>query len=412
MKDSRIIFHIDFDSYFVSAHRSKNTNLKNWPVAVSKDLDNSICTSISYELKNLGIKVGWPKYMIIKKAPKTIFVKPNFTLYTTISNNIFDYLSKKYTKNIEVSSIDECWMDVTDVLKGLDPVVFARKIQYDVLKKFDIPISIGISHTKWAAKISSDLAKPFGVKYVNTQSELENYIWPLDIIDYYGIGEKTAIRLRKIGIKTISNLARSSALDVDLYKIFKSRLKNYIDEANGNGSDKLEYSHNELKNIGHELTFAKYNIDDRHEIHKIIKDLVIKVCHRAKNRNIIGSTLTIVIKNTTKSWTSKQKKISKPSNDENFIYNSAINLFDEYWNEQPIKGVGVRLTNLIDEFNYYKQLSIFENDHEKSQKIAVNDIINHINLNQEKEILKTGYQVLREKTKKSIQNRFLEEDVH
>nr|WP_307923419.1 hypothetical protein [Mycoplasmopsis bovis] len=154
MNNKNIIFHIDFDSYFVSAHRSKDHKLKNKPVAVSNGLSRSICSSISYELKNVGIKVGWPRFMIEKKMPDTIFVEPNFDLYYTTSNNIFDYIASNYTANIEVGSIDECWVDVTSISEGKNPVALARKIQEDIKEIFDIPVSIGISYSKWAAKMA------------------------------------------------------------------------------------------------------------------------------------------------------------------------------------------------------------------------------------------------------------------
>ncbi|WP_029513254.1 Y-family DNA polymerase [Mycoplasmopsis primatum] len=412
MKNNKMIFHIDFDSYFVSAHRSRDIRLKKFPVAVSKGLDRSICSSISYELKNMGIKVGIPKYIIEKKAPNTIFVEPDFELYITLSNHIFDHLAKKYTRDIEIGSIDECWMDVTKLVSKVHPVILARKIQADIKKTFDIPLSIGISHTKWMAKMATGLKKPFGIKFIDIPEEIEVDIWPLDIAKYYGIGEKTAIKLRKIGIKTIGHLARASEFDTELYMLFRQRLKSYIDEANGNGNDQLSYEHNNLKGIGNELTFDRYDLDERREIYKIIKQISDKVSLRARNRNLIASTLTVIIRSSSKIWSSKQMKLVEPTNDNELIYKNAIQLFEKFWKEQPIRGVGVRLTNLINEFDYYKQLSIFETYEVNEQKNKVDNIINNLNKKVGKNVLKSAYQASREKVKESIQSRFVEDDVH
>lgn len=411
MNNKNIIFHIDFDSYFVSAHRSKDHKLKNKPVAVSNGLSRSICSSISYELKNVGIKVGWPRFMIEKKMPDTIFVEPNFDLYYTTSNNIFDYIASNYTANIEVGSIDECWVDVTSISEGKNPVALARKIQEDIKEIFDIPVSIGISYSKWTAKMASDLAKPFGVKFIENNADLESQIWPLNIKKYYGIGEKTADKLVKADVKTIGNLARSSELSPELYMIFRNRLSSFINEARGNGTDKLTYEHNNLKGIGNELTFPIYDFYERSEIYKVIKSLANKISLRAQNRNVVGFTLTIIIRSVSKVWKGKQMKLVEPTNDAETIYKNAIVLFEKLWKEQPIRGVGLRLTNLINEFDHFKQLTIFDTYEERKQETKVNNIINDINKKAGKVILKTGYRVSKEKIKESVQSRYLEDDL-
>nr|WP_307923222.1 hypothetical protein [Mycoplasmopsis bovis] len=82
-------------------------------------------------------------------------------MYYTTSNNIFDYIASNYTANIEVGSIDECWVDVTSISEGKNPVALARKIQEDIKEIFDIPVSIGISYSKWAAKMAKWFSKTF-----------------------------------------------------------------------------------------------------------------------------------------------------------------------------------------------------------------------------------------------------------
>ncbi len=343
--------------------------------------------------------------------PDTIFVEPNFDLYYTTSNNIFDYIASNYTANIEVGSIDECWVDVTSISEGKNPVALARKIQEDIKEIFDIPVSIGISYSKWATKMASDLAKPFGVKFIENNADLESQIWPLNIKKYYGIGEKTADKLVKADVKTIGNLARSSELSPELYMIFRNRLSSFINEARGNGTDKLTYEHNNLKGIGNELTFPIYDFYERSEIYKVIKSLANKISLRAQNRSVVGFTLTIIIRSVSKVWKGKQMKLVEPTNDAETIYKNAIVLFEKLWKEQPIRGVGLRLTNLINEFDHFKQLTIFDTYEERQQETKVNNIINDINKKAGKVILKTGYRVSKEKIKESVQSRYLEDDL-
>jgi len=110
----KVIFHLDLDSYFVSAERTVNHKLKGKPVVISTGERRSIISAASYEAKNAGIYVPMPFYKAEMLCPSVIAVKPNYALYTTLSNKVFELISKKFTNKIEVGSIDECYIDVTE----------------------------------------------------------------------------------------------------------------------------------------------------------------------------------------------------------------------------------------------------------------------------------------------------------
>lgn len=411
MKTKKTLFHIDFDSYFVSAHRSRDFTLKNKPVGVARTNSRAICSSISYELKNIGIKVGQPKYMIKRKAPDVVFVEPDFSLYINLSNKIFDYIAEKYSKNMEVYSIDECWVDVTANIKNISPVNLAYQIQQDINVQFDIPVSIGISHTKWLAKMATGLGKPFGITLIDNYDDIRRYIHPLKIDKYFGVGKASSVKLKRIGIETIEDLANKNYYDTELNKIFKNKTGEYIDNANGNGTDELTLEHNEVKNIGKELTFPDIDFDSRENIYPVIHDLCNAISKRAKNRNLIAKTITIIIRSTSKVWNSKQYALETPTNDAIILYNKSIDIFEENWNDEPIRGVGVRLSNLISEFSFYRQLSIFEDDTKDAGTDTVHSFIKEVNAIHKKQILKSGEELLKQKSNKHIQYKFLSEDL-
>lgn len=111
----KVIFHLDLDSYFVGAHRTVDPTLIGKPVVVSTRQRRSIVTAASYEAKKFGVYAPMPFYKAQELVPNLIVVEPNYTLYTVLSSKMFEYISSKYTKNIEVASIDECYIDVTDI---------------------------------------------------------------------------------------------------------------------------------------------------------------------------------------------------------------------------------------------------------------------------------------------------------
>ncbi|MBU4689466.1 DNA polymerase IV [Mycoplasma zalophidermidis] len=403
---SRIIFHIDFDSYFASAHRVLNPQYDGKPIAIGKNLKRSIACSVSYELKAKGVKSGWPNYKILEKEPRTIFIEPNFDLYINLSNKIFDFLGENYTKNIEVYSIDECWVDVTNITNENNAVNLAKSMQKHVYSKFRIPISIGISHNKFLAKLSTNLAKPFGVKQTKI-IDIKDSIWPLAIDEYFGIGKSTSQKLKEIGIDTIGKLASRDKNDQDLYEIFRSRTNRFINEAKGIFNEELNYEHNDLKSIGNELTFLSFDLDERDEILKILFNLCQKVSLRAKNRNTVGYVICVSVRSTTKRWTRQQMTLNIPTNDSDEIYSKASSIFNKMFKENFIRGIGVKLSRLINEFDVAKPISLFETDEHEDK---IKKIIKNINYKMRVKSLKTGDEFESDKVKENIQSRYLCED--
>lgn len=170
----KIILHLDFDSYFVSAERTVNPELIGKPIAISHGGDRAAVVSISYELKKLGMHAPMPLYQIKQKVKDVIVVKPNFGLYTLLSTRVFEHLFDNYTKNIQVASIDECFLDVSDMVKDFDEArELASKIQKDLKKTFNLPASLGISNNKFVAKMCTAINKPYGITVLPKEKFLE-----------------------------------------------------------------------------------------------------------------------------------------------------------------------------------------------------------------------------------------------
>lgn len=175
-------------------------------------------------------------------------------------------------------------------------------------------------------------------------NDIPTRIWPLDISEYFGIGKSTAQKLIDIGITTIGKLASSNKFDHDLFNIWRSQTSFFINQARGISSDNLNYEHNDLKSISNELTFMSIDLDERDQIYKIIYNLCQKVALRAYNRNALGYVISVSVRSTNRVWTRKQITLDYPTNDLNFIYEKARILFNQLFDEEYIRGVGVKLS--------------------------------------------------------------------
>ena len=126
----------------------------------------------------------------MEKCPNLVVVQGDYGWYEELSNRFFKYL-RRFSSLIEPASIDECYMDVTDVIKDYKrPLDLAWQIQKSVQKDLKLPCSIGVAPNKFLAKMASDMRKPMGITILRKQ-EVPKKLWPLPISDMWGIGKKT-----------------------------------------------------------------------------------------------------------------------------------------------------------------------------------------------------------------------------
>ncbi|WP_322962042.1 DNA polymerase IV [Mycoplasmopsis cynos] len=359
MKSNRYIFHIDFDSYFVNAIRTIRPELKNKPVAIAKNSIHSIAVSVSYELRAKGINAGMKVIDIKKIEPNTIICDSRFDLYSTLSSEIFRYLEKNYCSEIEIASIDECFLFFyhNQIQNDEQALMLGKKIQSEILKKFKIEVTIGISYTKFFAKMTTNISKPFGIRLTN-HNNYQNNFWELDVEKFHGIGSKIATKLRQIGIYKIKDLANCDFNNYSLREIFGTVGFKYQEALNIDHFDAYNSS-TDIKGIGNETTFNTITQSEE-VILQSLNSLVKKVSNRLKMYAKMGKVITLVVRKLNKGWVSKQRQILNYTNDEEIIKKVAYNLFYEYFYETELLGIGLRVTNLIESYNNFFKISLFE----------------------------------------------------
>ena len=263
----RIIFHIDVNNAFLSwtaielLNKGYKKDIRNIVSVIGGDekTRNGIVLSKSTLAKKFGIKTGETLYSARKKYKNLEVFPANYDYYSKMSTNLFKLLSN-YSPDIEVASIDECYLDYGKV-KNLygDELKFAYKLKDEIKNKLGFTVNIGIANNKLCAKMASDFEKPDKV-HTLYNNEIKAKMWPLPIEDLFGIGRSSSEKLKSIGIKTIEDLATSDKEVI--YKIFKNQSEYEIDIANGIDNSELEL-YWEAKGISNEITLPKdeRNID-------------------------------------------------------------------------------------------------------------------------------------------------------
>ena len=205
----RIILHIDVNNAFLSwsaLYLLKNGfpyDIRNRYAVIGGDKSKrkGIVLAKSNKAKKLGIKTADTLYSAKQKCKDLEIYPSNYEWYLKMSKQLFELLSK-YTNEIEIFSVDECFLDYTNIKKLYgNEITFAYKIKEEIKNTLGFTVNIGIANNKLCAKMASDFLKPDKV-HTLYQNEIETKMYPLDVGDLFGVGKKTAEKLKSIKINT------------------------------------------------------------------------------------------------------------------------------------------------------------------------------------------------------------------
>lgn len=378
---SKIIAHIDMNCFYASVEEKYNPSLKNTPIAIAGNVRerHGIIITSNYKARSYGIKTTMRVGEAKKLCPTLKLLKPKFENYQIESKKVFD-LIKTYTKNVEIVSIDEAYIDLSLVT---EPIKTMAIIQKRIYKELDLPSSVGLSYNKFFAKMASDMKKPKGFTIINRKN-FKKLLWDMDVEKMHGCGKASAKKLKNYGINTIGELANANS------QILKSLLGiqglGLKEKALGEDRRKLNY-HTERKSIGNSKTYIKDLYDDK-EISLEIKKLAKKVSDRANNQSYIGNHLSITIKFADFKTITRGRKLPDYINDEKNIYQYALDiLFENYNFDKGIRLLGVSLNDVKKKNEVAEQLDFF-NHTENQRNNELRKVMRLLNEKYGKEVVK------------------------
>lgn len=353
----RIIFHIDMNSFYASVEMAFNPALKGKPVAIAGNPEErrGVIVTSSYEARAKGVRTTMNVWEAKKLCPELILLKPNFNRYRAASREIFKMMAE-VTPLVEPVSIDEGYIDVTDVKEVGNPVQIAQNLQNRILKELDLPCSIGIAPNKFLAKMASDQQKPLGITILRKR-ELSTTLWLLPIEEMYGVGEKTAEKLRNIEIHSIGDLAKANVYQLrQLLGIIGERLRN-----RANGIDNREVDPDAIfdyKSIGNSQTLP-HDTTNILEINRLIDELAEKVIARMNRREVVGKSVQLMIRYHDRKTVTRSRKLDTFIDEKADLLLVASELFETHWTEEPIRLLGVTVQHIEEKRNVGEQLDLF-----------------------------------------------------
>ncbi len=353
---ARVIFHVDLNAFFASAEEIKNPDLKGKPVAVGSLSKRGVLSTANYKAREYGVHSAMPVYMALEKCPELIIVQGDYHYYRSLSRQFFAYLNR-FTREIEPASIDECFMDVTDVIKKYPrPMDLAFQIQDGVYQELGLTVSIGVAPTKFLAKMASDMQKPQGITILR-KSDIPTKLWPLPIEDLFGIGKKTAPVLREKGIATIGDFAAEENRDLVL-RITGKTGYHLLKCVHGKSSDQLSFSTTQ-KSISISRT---YNVDiyTLDELLVKIRSLTDELTKKMIRENQKGKQVSLTLRDT--DFHNVVRSVNLPSYTNSYaqILQAAENLADQYFEPIGYRHVGIHVGSLKYAGEIVEEINLFE----------------------------------------------------
>ncbi len=377
----RIILHIDVNNAFLSW--SAIYLLKNgFPYDIrdryaviggDKSKRKGIVLAKSNKAKKCGIKTADTLYLARQKCKNLEIYPSNYEWYLKMSKQLFELLSK-YTNEIEIFSVDECFLDYTKIKKLYgNEITFAYKIKEEIKNTLGFTVNIGIANNKLCAKMASDFLKPDKV-HTLYQNEIEKKMYPLDVSDLFGVGKKTSSKLKSLKINTIGDLAHAN--EQTMYRIFKNQGKDLIKKARGIDDSLVVYWDVEPKEIGNEITLQE-DIYNKEELYPYLFSLAEHVGLRIRKQKKYAYVLAVTLKNNHFKRYSHQKKLLNPTSSTEEIYKIACSILDEMWQDEPVRLIGIRLDKLTT--SQIRQMSLFEPENHQQKVDVLEQIMDEIN---------------------------------
>lgn len=353
---SRIIMHVDMDSFFASVEVFCEPSLAGMPVIVGANpkggSGRGVVSTCSYEARRYGVRSGMPISWAYTLCPHGVYLPVNRSLYSRVSGEIMAILGE-HADEIEQVSIDEAYLDVTSVGSFSAAEELATAIKSEIRESEGLTCSIGIAPGKVAAKIASDHHKPDGLTIVRPD-EVASFLAPLPVKKIPGVGKKTSDIFARMGILYIGDLAdcdvQAVIAHVGRSGIRLHRLARGIDDAPVQAREGC-------KSISRETTFAE-DTADFGLLYTTTSNLADEVSKSLVADGLRCRTVTVKVRYRGFRTHTRSRTLDRFIADPEVIRQAAGELLLPFIDGTEIRLVGVRLSELEDD--HARQTSIYE----------------------------------------------------
>lgn len=332
----RVVLHLDMDAFYAAVEVREDPSLRGKPVVIGHRGRRGVVSTCSYEARRFGVHSAMPSVTAERLCPGAVWLPGRMALYVEVSHRIREILDG-FSPLVEPLSIDEAFLDLTGIARDLgDGRRIAAEIKRQIRERERLTGSAGVAPNKFLAKVASDLEKPDGL-VVFPLEEVPSRLWPLPVERLWGVGPKTAERLRGHGIAKIADLAKTP----------ERRLAQVLGE--GSAEHLLALAHGrderavvpgrEAKSISEERTYGE-DLTRPADVDKALLARADGVARELRHEGLVARTVHLKVRTGDFETVTRAKTLSEPTDLAEVVLDAARELFRE---RIELKGRGVRL---------------------------------------------------------------------
>ena len=357
------ILHVDMDAFYASVMTRDRSDLQHVPVIVGGG-HRGVVLSANYLARERGIHSAMPMTRARRACPQAVVVPPDYAEFSTVSSSVMETF-RQVTPVVEVLSMDEAFLDVSGAVRRLgSPYSIAETLRARIYDEQQVTCSVGVAATVATAKLASRRAKPDGVVVVPPEA-VTTFLHPLDVGELWGVGEKTAAMLHRLGLMTVGDVAHTPlptlqravgpAMGAQLHRLAWGDDRRTVTPRRG--EDEPD------KSMGADETFGR-DTDDREVILAEVLRLSAKVAGRMRAARVAGRTVTLKVRFADFTTITRARTMPEATDVTREVYRTAADLFDGLGLQRArIRLVGVRVEGLMPRARVQRQLVLGEREH-------------------------------------------------
>ena len=337
------ILHVDMDAFYASASLIDRPELRGTPVIIGGG-GRSVVLSATYEARAFGVTSAMPMTRARRLCPHATVITPDHDRYAAISAAVMATF-ESVTDQIEPLSLDEAFLDVSGAVRRIGPPSFVGQWLRDTIAdEQGITCSVGVSSSKFVAKLASGLAKPDGLLVV-PDGEVVGFVQQLPVAALWGVGDRTEEVLLQLGLRTVGDIAHTP-LETLQRALGDAAGAHLHDLSWGRDPRRVQPSQVE-RSIGSDETFP-YDVDDPAVIQRELLRLADRTAARVRSAGMAGRTVTIRVRFADFTTITRSRTLREHTDVSRDIYATARALYDALGLQRArIRLVGVRLEGLI-----------------------------------------------------------------
>jgi DNA polymerase-4 len=351
------------DAFYASVATRGRPELQAVPVIVGGG-HRGVVLSANYLAREYGVRSAMPGTRARRLCPQAVVLPPDFDTYTQVSSAVMEAF-RQVTPLVEAVSLDEAFLDVSGAARRLgSPYDIAEHLRARIFDEQGITCSVGVAGTVSVAKMASRRAKPDGVCVVPPGS-VTGFLHPLDVGELWGVGEKTAAMLHRLGLMTVGDLAHTPlatlqravgpALGSQLHQLSWGRDRRLVTARRG--PDEPD------KSMGADETFGR-DTDDHEVIRRELLRLSAKVTARMRTAAVAGRTVTLRVRFADFTTITRSRTLPEATDVTQVVYRTAADLFAALGLQRArVRLVGVRVEGLVPRARVHHQLVLGEREH-------------------------------------------------